>query len=42
LVFGIDVEQYLALVGVRAEDYMEKIIGPNRTIELHHDELHDL
>jgi len=37
----MDVKQYLALVRVRGEDYTEKIIGPKRTTELHHEELHD-
>lgn len=42
LLFGIDAKRYLALVGVRAENYMEKIIGLKRTITLYHEELHDL
>jgi hypothetical protein len=38
----MDVKQFLALVGVRTENYMEKIIGRKRTIELHHEVLRDL
>jgi hypothetical protein len=29
-------KQYLALVGVRVEDYTKKIIGRKKTTELHH------
>jgi len=42
LLFGMDVKQYIVLVGVRAENYKEKITGPKRSIELPHEELHDL
>jgi hypothetical protein len=38
----MDVKQYLALVRIRAEIYMEKIIGTKRAIELRHEGLHDL
>jgi hypothetical protein len=31
-----------SLVGVSAENYIEKIIGLKRTITMHHEELHDL
>jgi hypothetical protein len=32
----------LALVGVRSDNYVDKVICPKRTIELHHEELRNL
>ena len=41
LLLCMDVKLYIAQVAVRAENYMETIIGPKSTIELHHEERHD-